>query len=482
MNGDGRLDLDDLGGVIEHASSIDEPVDVVGEEPARTWGERLERAGITPWLRRHRAAVAASTAAVLVVAIGATAWVRAQPPPWHEPAYEMVPATLTTDSGTSVRTLDDGTAMAAYLVRSEDPGATIAIDAIEGPGIRASSVGAPLATGNPRARLVRAVLGCDDDSLTSTPDQYRMRLTATDAWGRSATTFAAIPSGGASWREAVIQNCWQQAIATSVKIGDVEAVVDEGSGALGLEVTLTSSIPGEVQASLEAFGAETAIVPTGYATTLPPGAVTTVSGRLDVWDCSGGTPPVPTIAMPEDPTSQRYTRMVEGVGLQVFSPDRQAWGVTAVAFTPAQSAEVRRGLASVCAGAPDVAVGSMSVVRSTTDEAIATTSLTLVMDVDVPAGRLAQVGITQDPVLGYPDPSRSVWTLAPRGGGRAEATWTFTCFSAPTPPALDVRFVDGIRPTPVRVPLDQETLAPWVTDACPQLTPELLVEQGWQLP
>lgn len=482
MNGDGRLDLDDLGAVIEHASSIDEPADVVGEERGRTWSERLESAGITPWLRRHRVAVATGAAAVVVVGVGGTAWVRAQPPPWHEPSFEVVAATLDSDYGTSLKTLDDGTVMAAYFARSNEAGASVRVVGVEGPGIRASTVGAPLPTGNQKGAVVHAALGCDDDALTGAPEDYRMRLIATDAWGRSTTEFSAIPSQGPGWREAVLQGCWQQAIATSVEIGDVEAVVDEGSGALGLEVTLTSSIPGEVQASLEAFTAEAAIVPTGYATTLPTGAVTTVSGRLDVWDCSGGTPPVPTIAMAEDPTSQRYTRMVEGVGLQVFSPDRQAWGVTAVAFTPAQSAEVRRGLASVCAGAPEVAVGRMSVVRSTTDEAIATTSLTLVMDVDVPSGRLAQVGITQDPVLGYPDPSRSVWTVAPRGGGRAEATWTFTCFSAPAPPALDVRFVDGVRPTPLRVPLDQETLAPWVSDACPELTADYLVESGWQLP
>ena len=63
MSGDGRLDLDDLGEVIDGATTLDE---VVGEEHPTTWGERLESAGVTPWVRRHRVVVAG------VVSVAAT--------------------------------------------------------------------------------------------------------------------------------------------------------------------------------------------------------------------------------------------------------------------------------------------------------------------------------------------------------------------------------------------------------------------------
>jgi hypothetical protein len=76
MSGDGRLDLDDLGEVIDGATTLDE---VVGEEHPTTWGERLESAGVTPWVRRHRVVVAGVAAAV--VAVGAVAWVRTTRPP-----------------------------------------------------------------------------------------------------------------------------------------------------------------------------------------------------------------------------------------------------------------------------------------------------------------------------------------------------------------------------------------------------------------
>ena len=55
MSSDGRLDLDDLGHVIEQASSLD---DVVGtDDPRPTLRERLESRGALPWVRRHRLAL-----------------------------------------------------------------------------------------------------------------------------------------------------------------------------------------------------------------------------------------------------------------------------------------------------------------------------------------------------------------------------------------------------------------------------------------
>jgi len=482
MNDDGRLDLDDLGSVIERASSIDEPADVVGEEPRRTWGERLEASGVSPWVRRHRVALAAGTAAVVVVGVGATAWVRAQPPPWHDPVVQAVSATLDSDFGTALRSPGDGTAVAAYLVTTDDAGLTLTIDGVEGPGIRATTAGPPLTTGNPKGQVVRAAFGCDDGVLTATPGDYRLRITAVDAWGRSTTVFTGVPSDGNGWREAVMQNCWRQAVLTRVAVGGIEADVDEGAAAVRLRITLTSTLPGDVRATVDGYIADTGIVPTGAGTELPPGVPTTVDGRVDVWDCSAGTPGLPQVSFPVDAAVPNAYRSADGVGVQVFSQDRQAWDVIPAVFTPSQAESVRRALAQVCAGAPAVGVGSTQVVRTVIDDGAGNASLTLVLDVDLPPGRLAQVGVQQDYAIASPDPSTQIWSIVPRGGGRAEAVWTFSCYATPVPPALDVRFIDGIRPTPVRVPLDQETLAPWLSDACPDMTPDRLVESGWQLP
>jgi hypothetical protein len=151
-------------------------------------------------------------------------------------------------------------------------------------------------------------------------------------------------------------------------------------------------------------------------------------------------------------------------------------------FTDAQSEIVRRAFASVCAGTPAVRVTDLTVVRSTADEAQGTVTLTMVVTTAVARDRQMQVAVPPDWAIGGTDVGDLPWVLAPRGGGRAETTWTFSCTSTPVPPSLSVRFVDGTRPTPVSVPLSQPTIAPWVSEACPSLTSSNLVENGWSLP
>ena len=76
MSGDGRLDLDELGGVLDHAAALDAPdrAEVLDDGRGRTWGERLEDAGITPWLRRHRVAVGSVAAVAVLASTGVVAF------------------------------------------------------------------------------------------------------------------------------------------------------------------------------------------------------------------------------------------------------------------------------------------------------------------------------------------------------------------------------------------------------------------------
>ena len=124
----------------------------------------------------------------------------------------------------------------------------------------------------------------------------------------------------------------------------------------------------------------------------------------------------------------------------------------------------------------------MQVVRRIDDAANVTTTLLVGVDAAMPSGKVAKIGIGQDPSLGSYDAALVPWTVLPPGGGTGVVAWTFTCQATPQPPSLDVRFVDAVRPTPLRIPLDQETLAPWVSEACPSLTPATLTESGWTLP
>jgi len=174
---DGRLELDDLGSVIDHASTLapSAPDDLLEGNDAPTWGERLEARGITPWLRRHRVVLAVG--AVTVVAVGAlgSAWTRSQPPPVDPTIRATVADALSDGLATQVPgVVYDGYTAVAVQVQPA-AGEAITVLGIIGPGIRASrAVPDPAGAGVDDVFLAP---GCDDPrSSTPTFDDYRLQV------------------------------------------------------------------------------------------------------------------------------------------------------------------------------------------------------------------------------------------------------------------------------------------------------------------
>jgi hypothetical protein len=483
MSDDGRLDLDDLGSVIEGASTIDQPRDVVGDDTRTTWGERLEGAGITPWIRRHRVALAISTVVVVAVGIGGTAWLRAQPPPWHDIAISAVPASVDEYSGPGLSFADNGIVMAAYLVQTDDPATSLHVEGLEGPGIRASTVGAPHPNGNQAAVLVHALIDCGGDLPPSIASDYRLRVTASDAWGRSREEMVSADSAEASWPQLVMQMCLQTAVYSDVTMTGLRASADQGAGAVRLEVDLASTLPVTAEAQFEGVDTGQLLLPYDPAPVdLASGTTETVSGSLQVRDCSAGAPALPGVTVPDDPQDPRSYSNGDGIGVYVVTPDRQAGALLPLLFDTAQSAEVQRAIGEICRDAPTVAVSDLAVVRVVDDTAAATTTLIFSLRARVAGDRVMKVAVGPDPAFSPSDPGLIDWTTLPAGGGTGQVAWTFSCQANPQPPSLDVRFVDGLRATPVRIPLDQLVVAPEVSGACPLLTPATLNNQGWSLP
>jgi hypothetical protein len=480
MSDDGRLDLDELGSVIESASTIDQPRDVVGDDTRTTWGERLESAGITPWIRGHRVALAIGTVAVVAVGIGGTAWQRAQPPPWHDVAITAAAASVDEYSGPGMTFSEDGIVLAAYLMATDDPSTTVRVEALEGPGIRASTVGAPHPNGNQAAALVRALVDCGGDVPAVTSSDYHLRVRATDAFGRSREETVAAPSGDNSWPQVVMQLCLQTAVFSDIELTGLRTAVDQGAGAVRLELDLASALPVSAQAQLDSIDNGELLLPYDAGSIqLEAGGTGTLTGSVQVRDCSTGAPALPTVTVPVDPQTPNSYRGDTGVGVFIVTPDRAAGALKGLLFDDAQSAELSRALAEICRGAPKVSVSDLSVVRTTDDTTDGSTSFTFSVRADVAGSRVMKVGVSQDPAFGTPDPGLVPWSTLPAGGGTTDVTWTFSCQSYPQPPSLDVRFVDGIRATPLRVPLDQKTIAAALYKACPLLSPATLAEQGW---
>lgn len=484
MSHDGRLDLDDLGSVIEGASTLDDTHDVVGDDAGTTWGERLEAAGITPWLRRRRIPVVLGVAVVATAALAGTAWSRSQPPPWHEATIAVVAASADVNAPGLAFPGND-LVMAAYLLTSDDPGTSLTLDGIEGPGIRANTVGPPHPDGNQSASVVRAVIGCDDVVLSDPVSQYRLHVTETDEWGRSRTSLVDVPASDYGWNDAIRQSCWQRTTAAHIRIGDMRTRVDVGAATVALQVDVVSSM--QVDAMILVQGRDDQQTRTrrdsnGIGVGLVAGGTKAIDVRIEVTDCSAGAPTVPSVTVPVDPGATDAYDYVDGVAVYAQTADGRAGAEVGLPFTAAQSEIVRRALASVCAGAPAVRVTDLTVVRSTADQSQGTVTLTMAVTTAVGRDRQMQVAVPPDWAIGGVDAGDLPWVLVPRGGGRAEASWTFSCTSTPVPPSLSVRFVDSIRPTPLYVPLSQPTIAPWVSESCPSLTSSNLVENGWSLP
>ncbi|MFC6239488.1 hypothetical protein [Longivirga aurantiaca] len=481
--GDGRLDLDDLGSVIEGASSVDRPSDVVGDDAGSAWKERLDDAGITPWLRRHRVVVGIATVAVVALGVGTTAWLGAQPPPRRDATVDLAAATVDEANGPYLSVLEPDLAVAAYLATTDDPTVSVRVDALEGPGIRASSVGAPQGGGNPDAAVVRAVIGCTDDAIRATTRDFHLRVTTTDAWGRERSGMADLPSTDFGWAEYVRQTCWQQAVAGSVRLGDVRTRIDVGAAAVALQMDVVSTMPFDALLRIDGAELDRLRIPwTGDLSGLVAGGTKAVDARLEVTDCAPGTPDVPRTWVPDSLGAGTAYSETDGIAVVVATADQLAGAQVPLRFTQAQSAVIRRALAAICADTPAVTLSDLRVVRRVADPAFGTTSLTMTAGVTVTDDRTMKVGVSQDPSFGTPAPGQIPWATLPPGGGTATVTWTFECTVNPAPPSVVIRFVDGLRPTPLTVPLDQETVAPWVSDACPLLTPDTLVELGWSLP
>lgn len=481
--GDGRLDLDDLGSVIEGASSIDRPADVVSDDVGRTWSERLAAAGVVPFARRHRVAVGVAAVAVVVVGVGTGAWLRTQPPPWREPAVSVVAASLEQGSGPYLAVREARLAAAAYVPVVGDPAVSVRIDGLEGPGIRASATTGPRVGGNPDATVVSAVVGCGIDAIRAQTRDFHLRITTTDSWGRERSGLADVPATDFGWADFVRQTCWQEAAQGSLRVERVSAQLDDGAAAVVLEIDVESAMPYDALVRPDGIDLDALRIPwTAEATGLAASGSSPVPVRLEVTDCSAGAPGVPTTQIPDDPFEPRSYGAAEGITLVVSSPDQQAGAVVPLAFGTDQSNEIRRALAQICADAPPVRVSGLRVVRSVADDDFGATTLTMTVDATVGGGRIMKVGVSQDTAFGTPAPGQVPWATLPPGGGTATVTWTFQCTANPQPPSLDIRFVDGLRPTPLTVPLDQDTVAPWVSDACPLLTRDTLDELGWYLP
>ncbi|MGE0818314.1 MAG: hypothetical protein AB7O74_06575 [Candidatus Nanopelagicales bacterium] len=479
--GDGRLDLDELGSVIEGASPA-------GGETlhdafvAPSFAERLEDAGVLPWLRRHRGLSASLTVAACAGVIALAVHQATEPPPF-DPRVTASVAPLPPERGDDVGAPpSNGRLVARLAVTGVPPGDSVEVLEISGPGLGPSAASV-LATGDTAADgpgsvpwTVSTAIDCTSPrSLTANPLEYAVVLQRTDRWGRTTQAAQLLPESAKDWAARVQATCWAGAVRAGVALDSLDVRSDPVRGTVTLGLGLSNSTPlrllaGSAPAEQDDRGIK---VGQSFRINLGAGSTGETEVLLTVTSCDRAAAPV--LGAAQDRVVVGSPRGA-GLVLDAASPDRQLWTTVPLAFTTEQAARVGSAVRAVCAGAPRAEVATLGapVVQALggpTDER----QLRVRLDVRPASGRLVSIDVEGDAGLPAVFSARSL----PDADGTVEALWRFTCANTPGPPTVALTLADGDRTWPQLARLDDEAVERAVLRSCPTQTAEALTAAGW---
>jgi hypothetical protein len=504
VSGDGRLDLDDLGQVVENATPLDGPEhrdELAGGGEGPTWSERSAPA--RAWLHRHRVAVSGVAAFAVALGVGAVAWEVRQPPP----AAETLAASLTLplDAQDVPLFLDERGAFSVPLrVTATREGETARIVGLSGPGIAASAV-SPL---DEDTVSLRGILDCGLDPLLAlgpTAAQHLVEVETRDAYGRAQR--GRLPAVGVTEVLAtqVPAYCAQRAAQEGITAEAVGATADGEH--LDVRMSMTNRTEHAVRIDISPVSGN--VLTTADPVVIASGRSRFWDVRLTLLDCAD---PRIDLALPDGTLVDSLTDGAAGV-----APVIESMVTLSAASIEASSAgwessylagptwrqvrldgivpEVRAWMARTCSGRPAVRavpldVGRVSRAPSAADPSQVAVPITF--EADLPAGSVTLTGAMPDPwnapvprLVPAPDVAEA-WAVDDVGTDRRTRTftavWLFTCVGDLSPPAITATVEAGGVRSPWQVRLADDRLARAVLDACPNETAESLMSWTWDPP
>jgi len=493
--GDGRLELDELGSVIDHASSLDAQRrdDVLEGNDATPWTERLQSAGITPWIRRHRAALAAATAVVLVAGTATAGYLRSRPPAQDMTVSASVNDWVSdTSSGSGVLNSSPGMLGSTYRATPGHPGDTLRILGIAGPGIRASTAH-PLsdhaAEDGSVIADVAAVVGCDDPATgTATANDFRLRIEQTDVYGRSTTGLVDLPLVDAGqWVDSIVPSCVQQQLAEHVPARATRITGDIAARVLTVDTALHNGFRSDLTVS-PMTGSGRSVYIAGQLVLVPQDADVAIPVRIRVTDCADPRLDDAYVPSPDGngPSAQR-------AGLNLFANvgagDATYGGGLVVPFSPVQEAQVTSLLGQMCRGVPPATVTVLIAGNSPSDVVSrfslggdpSLVGLRMQVDVATTAQHVAISDGTAPEDLRNGAVATVLTVSAGARGGHAHLTvdWAVVCSSPQSPPTVSLTLTSGSHSWPVRATLSDQHLLHAYRVACPALQEGDYAGMGW---
>lgn len=524
MSGDGRLDLDDLGEVIDHASALDDGprTEVLDDGNGPSLAERLESAGITPWARRHRRALAVAGVAVLVVVGGVVAYPKLVPPPvdpeLRVTAVPVIPSQFVIDDSVTpfdqVGIFATGSSLrSAYALtkNSPDDTSTYRIDGLVGPMVRASTAtpqpaAQPAAQAGPAAtQVARAdvdvVLDCFDGTTLPVPQgSYFLQVTRTDALGRTLTGRVPVDNPTVTWPEYASATCLQVQGSYALTPTAVRTSVDRATRTVTVDVDVTNDLRVPATLSVDQVYGVVPIRTTMTPRSLLPLEPTTLTLAMQLLDCNQSS--VPFVGRQTAPGSNNYDSADQGlflvgdVGSAVVNPVLDPTGLGGrvqmpLTFPPALVRPVDAALGSLCAGGPGgVIVGTerageaRKVTAPFTSGNPEATRIPVVLDVVVVGGTDGRVRLSlPQPGQYESETARLRAVSAPVVDGRATVRTELDVDCAGgfvPPPTLQVDVTTARGTFPRQTQLTSAALAERIAAACPTIGAQQLTEFGWE--
>jgi hypothetical protein len=507
MTQDGRLDLDDLGEVIDGASALDE---VIGTEDVRpTISERLDGWGVTPFLRRHRIAIA--SVVVIALAVSGVVWLRRDTRPLDDGSLRAAVTDSLTQSG--IDTSVPGVATTVYTVVRQQEGDKVDLLGITGPGIRASSVGATVADGADPTRSstpVIAVPGCEDPrALTATEDQFRLRVRRTDAFGRTVDGDLPMPLGSqVRWDVAIGGYCLQLLAARQVTTTSLAVRAVPSLHAVVLDIGIRSTLDADIALEVLSYSG-VRVQPVATSTVVPRGGTANLQVTETVEDCSN--PHIDTQFMAPDGRSG-YVVDDRGLDLYAHVVGSDAGDATAstiqLTWSAAEGRRLSAAFDALCTGMPayttrivssgpaptDVIEAARSrfggdpstaVVRSTIEVRTRASRVgagDVLSDTEIAQGNVPNITVVDAAtgrVVSATENGPATLVRPVDGVARFTVDWAISCAGGVGPPTAKLRLAQAAGTWQTWFSLDERVVAQGVLRSCPTMLPTDLANYGW---
>ena len=358
MTDDGRLEIDEHGGVLDAAGStavldLSDPdaTEDLRPNPVQRWVDTHA----APFVAAHRVALR-TTAVVAAVALVGTAWWTSRPP-YVPPTFdvELANAVLAGNSIGGPEIAPDGRLTVAFVARGRTPGEAVSITGLTGPGLRGTTVTAPAVTSDVEQRVeIAADVDCADPALvTAGPSSYALAASGAQAGAEpEAGTVPLAPPGGrpvTSLDKAITDWCLAALAPEAVTVSAVQATAVPGTPLADLSVRVENRSPTTLTLRTARHPGSSVEVDLSPPVVVAPGATGMLATRALVHDCSSrpALTPLGELRNPSGPTGAAGLTFEIGIG------DRTRTASYAVSGADG----LDRALATACTGATGVTAG-----------------------------------------------------------------------------------------------------------------------------